>query len=87
MQTKTRKYVIENDRQNGFILNQMNKLTIKIYSILSNINKHYYLKFLIPIMRRQFFKKLSQNPDYVQTHCNHRNNPFHFAIRKWMSNQ
>ena len=34
-------------------------------------------------MLRHFFKKISQNPDYVQTHCNDRRNPFHFACRKW----
>ena len=34
-------------------------------------------------MHRHFFKKLSQNRDYVQTHCNDLNNPFHFACRKW----
>ena len=26
---------------------------------------------------------ISQNPEYVQTHCNDRNNPFHLACRKW----
>ena len=66
-------------RQRGFILNQINKLTIKILSHQRYINISYYLKHRIPIMHRQFFKKLSQNRDYVQTHCNDRNNPFHFA--------
>ena len=42
-------------RQNGFIFNQINKLKVKIYSNLSHINIHYYLKLRIPIMRRQFF--------------------------------
>ena len=37
----------------------------------------------MPIMHRQFFRKLSQNPDYHQTHCNDLNNPFHFACRRW----
>ena len=31
---------------------------------------------------RQFFKKLSQNPEYVQTHFNDLENPFHFACYK-----
>ena len=53
-------------RQRGFILNQINKLTIKIYSHQRYINISYYLKHRIPIMHRQFFKKLSQNRDYVQ---------------------
>ena len=34
-------------------------------------------------MHRQFFKRQSQNADYVQTHCNDRINAFHFACRKW----
>ena len=34
-------------------------------------------------MHRHFFEILSQNRDYVQTQCNNRNNPFHFACRKW----
>ena len=36
-------------------------------------------------MHRQFFRIISQNPDYVQTHCNDRNNLFHFAIRKCLN--
>ena len=70
-------------RENGFIFNQINKITIKIYSNLSQINIHYYLKLRKPIIHGHFFKKLSQNPDYGQTHCNDRNIPFHFACRKW----
>ena len=31
-------------RGNGFKFNQVNKLTIKIYSNLSHINIHYHLK-------------------------------------------
>ena len=73
-------------RQRGFILNQINKLTIKIYSHQRYINISYYLKHRIPIMHRQFFKKLSQNCDYVETHCNDRNNPFHFACQIWIKN-
>ena len=46
-------------------------------------NIHYYLRLCIPIMHRHFFRKLSQNPDYIKTHCNDRNNPFHFACRRW----
>ena len=36
-------------RQRGFIINQRNKLTIKIYSNLQSINIHYYLKHRIPM--------------------------------------
>ena len=73
-------------RQRGFILNQINKLTIKIYSHQRYINISYYVKHRIPIMHRQFFKKLSQNRNYVETHCNDRNNPFHFACQTWIKN-
>ena len=34
-------------------------------------------------MHRQFFRKLSQNAEYVQTHCSDRRNAFHFGCRKW----
>ena len=73
-------------RQRGFILNQINKLTIKIYSHQRYINISYYLKHRIPIMHRQFFKILSRICDYVERHCNDRNNPFHFACQKWIEN-
>ena len=72
-------------RQRGFIFNQINKLTIKIYSNLSNITIHYHLKLGLPPSHRQFFMKISQNRDYIQTHCNDRRNVFHFACRQWYS--
>ena len=34
-------------------------------------------------MHNQFFKMLSQNPDYVKTHCSDGRNLFHFACLKW----
>ena len=70
----------------SFSFNQINTLTIKFHSNLSRTNIKYYSKLRIPIMHRPFFKINSQNPDYVKTHCNDRNNPFHFAIRKWYLN-
>ena len=70
-------------QQKGFIFNQINKLTIKFYSHLRHINISYYLKFPIPMGHRQFFKVLSQNRDYVRTHCNDINNTFYFACWKW----
>ena len=60
-------------------------LKIETYSNLSHINIHYYLKLRIPIMHRHFFIKTSQNPDYIQAHCNDLNNPLHFACRQWYS--
>ena len=52
---------IKNARESDFIFNQINKLTLKIYSNLSNINICYYLKHRIPMGQRLFFKTLSQN--------------------------
>ena len=73
-------------RQRGFRFLHINELTIKIYSHQRYINISCYLKHRIPIMHRQFFKILSQNRDYVQTHCNDRNIPFHIACQKWIKN-
>ena len=56
---------------------------MKIYSSLSNGNIPCYLKYRIPIMRRQFFKIISQHPEYVECFCNDLNNTFHYACRKW----
>ena len=36
-------------------------------------------------MHRQFFKIISQNPDYVKSHCSDRFNRFNFAICKWIN--
>ena len=69
-------------RQRIYIFNQINKLTIKIYSNLSIINIHYYLKLRIPMCLRQFFKIFFQNLDYLKRFCNDKFNPFHFAIRE-----
>ena len=70
-------------RQKGFIFNHVNKLTIKIYSNLSNINIHYHLNLGASPLHRQFFIKLLKNRDYIQTHCNDLNNPFHYACHQW----
>ena len=72
-------------RGNSFIFNQINKLTIKILNNLSHINIHYHLRLGASPLHRQFFIKISQNRDYIQTHCNDRRNPFHFACRQWCS--
>ena len=72
-------------RQNGYIFNQINKLTKKIYSNLSHINIHYHLRLGAPPLHRHFFIKISQNRDYIKTHCNDRRNTFHFACRQWFS--
>ena len=72
-------------RERGYIFNQINKLTIKIYSNLSYINIHYHLRLGAPPLHRQFFIKLLKNRDYIRTHCNDIYNPFHFACRQWYS--
>ena len=56
-----------------------------LYCNLSHIKLHYYLILPFPIMHRHFFRKLGQNPEYIQTVCNDRRYRFHFACRKWFS--
>ena len=68
-------------RQNGFMFNQINKLTIKFYSHLRYINISYYLKSQIPMCHRQFFRVISQNRDYVENFCNDLENPFILHVR------
>ena len=72
-------------RKRSFEFNHINKLTIKIFSNLSNINIHYYLKHRIPMGQRLFFRRIAKHRDYIQCHCNDINNPFHFACRQWYS--
>ena len=74
-------------RRNSFIFSRINKLTINFYSNLSNIKLCFYLNFQIPLTHRKFLKILSENPEYVKTHCQYLNNRFQFAIRRWMINQ
>ena len=38
-------------------------------------------------MHKQFFRRISQNPDYLKNNCNDLNYPFNFACRRWMINQ
>ena len=45
-------------RGNSFIFNQINNFKIKIYSNLSHINIHYYLKLRIPMCHRLLFRKM-----------------------------
>ena len=69
-------------RERGFLFNQINIIKRKIYDNLSNINLHYHLRLGSPLLHRQFFIKISQIKDCIQTYCIVRN-PFHFARRKW----
>ena len=43
-------------RQNGFMFNQKNNLTKKLYSHVRFININYYLKSQIPMCYRQFLE-------------------------------
>ena len=70
-------------RGNGFIFNQTNNFKMEIYSNISIINIHFYLKHRIPIVHRHFFGKFSQNLNYIQTPCNDRRNLSHFDCRRW----
>ena len=70
-------------RQRGYIFTEVNKLTVQIYSNLSNITIHYHLKLGLPPLNRLFFIKISQSRDFVQTHCNDRRHAFRFACRQW----
>ena len=72
-------------RQNGFMFNHINKLTIKFYSHLRYINISYHLKFQIPMCHRQFYRIISQNREYVENFCNDVENIFHFACQKWIN--
>ena len=45
-------------RGNGFIFTQMNNFKIKIYSYLSHINIHHYLKLRIPMCYRLFLRRI-----------------------------
>ena len=70
-------------RGNGYVFNQINTFKVKIYSNLSNIKIHYHLKLGLPPLYRQFFRKLAQNREYIQTFRNDRRNLFHFACSQW----
>ena len=52
---------LENARQRGFLLNQINKLRIKIHGNLCYIIICCYVKIPIPIMHTHFFRIISQN--------------------------
>ena len=74
---------IKNARRNGFVFNQINIFKIEIYSNLSYIKIHYHLRLGASPLHYRFFINLSKNRDYIRTHCNDLNNPFHFACRQW----
>ena len=70
----------KNAQKNGVRFSKIGKLTIKIDSCLTHINKCYHLKFPIPILHIVFFRILSQHPEYVKTSCNEVNISFSFRF-------
>ena len=36
-------------------------------------------------MHDEFFRIIFQKKEYVEAHCIDRNNPLHFACRRWIS--
>ena len=45
------------------------------WNVFTHIYEHYEWKM-------KTIRIIPQNPEYVQTHCNNLNNPFHFACRR-----
>ena len=72
-------------RERSFRFLHINKLTIKFYSHLRYKNLGYYLKSQKPMCHRQFFRVISQNPEYVENFSNDMEKPFHFACQKWIN--
>ena len=72
-------------RQNCFLFIQIRKITIKLFSLLRYINISSYIKFQIPICHRQFFRKVSQNREYINNFCNVMENLFHISCQKWFN--
>ena len=70
--------------ENGFFFDEIEKLTIKDDSNISNINIHYSLNLPMPIFYRQFFRKFSQNPESIKSVCNDLNKSFEYACRRWI---
>ena len=66
-------------RGNGFIFIQTIELTIKIYKYTLS-PKVRFISIVSSIFRR-----ISHNHDYIQTHCNNRENTFHFECRQCYS--
>ena len=54
------------------------------YSHQRYISLRHFPKYRQSLMHRRSFETISQTPDYVKTHCNDLNNPFHFSNRKWI---
>ena len=57
-------------RFNRNALGDINKLTIKIFANVSDLNICYYLKTSLPSsLETLFYKNLSNNSEYINTYC------------------
>ena len=72
-------------RKRGFIFDQIKIFEIKIHTNLCCINIHYHLNLGLPPLHCQFFRKISQNREYIQNFRSDRRNFFHFACRQGYS--
>ena len=76
---------LKGSKHNGFIFIQINKLTIKFFSLLRYINISSHIKFPMPMCHRQFFRIISQNREYINNFRNDMEYPFPFACQKWFN--
>ena len=69
---------------NNFKFKEIIKLPIKIQSNILCMNIKYYLKLQIPIFLGEFFKIISQKPDYKESNYNDYNIRFDRSCRQWV---
>ena len=55
-------------------------MKLKVYHGIEN---HFKISYFL--LKKIFFKILSQNSDYILSHCNDCRKPFNFACRLWYS--
>ena len=78
-------YVPDSDLKESFKELELCKIHSNYdYNIYSNLS-HYYLKHQIPMGHSLFFRRISQNRDYIQNFCNDKRKSFHFVFRQWYS--
>ena len=72
----------QNARNDSFTFNQTLYLTKNFFK---SIKKNICNCLIVPIpkMHRHFIRIISENREYVKTHCSDLHNPFYFACRKW----
>ena len=75
---------IKNVRKSGSKFEGIVKVTLKKDPIIPNINICKQIKRPMSIMYKQISRIISQNPEYLKTFCNDRNNHFHIGCRRWI---